>query len=152
MADATTTEAAEEPTAPALSESSEAALTRLQQELGAAIIEHGGAFGGLVVRVQPDAWRRAAHACKQQVGCDYLSFVSAIDWMPTPTIAEEGSGDTSAPVQPKEMTFGVAGSASCLFTSAETNSGKRKRIDSITGSITLVRSKFMELMRPFLPP
>jgi NADH-quinone oxidoreductase subunit C len=111
LADATTTEAAEEPTAPALSESSEAALTRLQQELGAAIIEHGGTFGGLVVRVQPDAWRRAAHACKQQVGCDYLSFVSAIDWMPTPTIAEEGSGDTSAPVQPKEMTFGVAGSA-----------------------------------------
>ena len=34
--------------------------------------------------------------------------------MPTPIIAEEGSGDTSAPVQPKEMTFGVAGSAGRL--------------------------------------
>ena len=34
--------------------------------------------------------------------------------MPTPIIAEEGSGDTSAPVQPKEMTFGVGGSAGRL--------------------------------------
>ena len=34
--------------------------------------------------------------------------------MPTPAVAEEGSGDTSAPVQPKEMTFGVAGSAGRL--------------------------------------
>ena len=42
------------------------------------------AFGGLVVRVQPDAWRRTAQFCKQQLGCDYLSFVSGIDWMPTP--------------------------------------------------------------------
>ena len=115
MADAPTTTATtgatEEPEAPALSESSEAALARLQPELGDAIIEHGGAFGGLVVRVRPDAWRRTAQFCKQQLGCDYLSFVSVIDWMPTPTITEEGSGDTSAPVQPKEMTFGVAGSA-----------------------------------------
>ena len=115
MADAPTTTATtgatEEPEAPALSESSEAALARLQPELGDAIIEHGGAFGGLVVRVRPDAWRRTAQFCKQQLGCDYLSFVSVIDWLPTPTITEEGSGDTSAPVQPKEMTFGVAGSA-----------------------------------------
>ena len=114
MADAPTTTprpGAEESGAPALSESSEAALARLQRELGDAIIEHGSAFGGLVVRVRPDAWRRTAEFCKQQLGCDYLSFVSVIDWMPTPTITEEGSGDTSAPVQPKEMTFGVAGSA-----------------------------------------
>ena len=48
MADATTTTtttgAAEEPDATAaLSKSSEAALARLEQELGDAIIEHGGA-------------------------------------------------------------------------------------------------------------
>ena len=71
MADAPTTTATtgatEEPEAPALSESSEAALARLQPELGDAIIEHGGAFGGLVVRVRPDAWRRTAQFCKQQV-------------------------------------------------------------------------------------
>ena len=61
-----------------------------------------------------DRGDRPRRFCKDQLGCDYLSFVAAIDWMPTPVIAEEGSGDTSAPVQPKEMTFGVGGSAGRL--------------------------------------
>jgi NADH-quinone oxidoreductase subunit C len=110
LADTTATDAAEEPAVPALSDTAAGALSQLQEALGDAIIEHGDAFGGVVVRVRPDAWRRTAQVCKEQLGCDYLSFVSAIDWLPTPTVAEEGSGDTSAPVQPKEMTFGVAGS------------------------------------------
>src|SRR5204862_1689047 len=38
-------------------------------------------------------------------------FVAGIDWMPAPVVAEAGSGDTSAPAQPREMTFGAAGSA-----------------------------------------
>ncbi len=63
------------------------------------------------MRVAPTAWRRAAEFCKDELGCDYLSFVAGLDWMPMPAVAEEGSGDTSAPVQPKEMTFGLAGSA-----------------------------------------
>ena len=41
-------------------------------------------YGDVVVRVQPDAWRRAAQVCKEQLECDYLSFVAGIDWMPTP--------------------------------------------------------------------
>ena len=57
-----------------------------------------------------DAWRRSAHLCKEQLGCDYLSFVAGIDWMPTPAVAEEGSGDTSTPAQPKEQTYGATGS------------------------------------------
>ena len=48
--------------------------------------------------------------CKEQLGCDYLSFIAGIDWMPTPAVAEEGSGDTSTPAQPKEQTYGAAGS------------------------------------------
>ena len=107
MADATATDEA----APALSPNSEELLARAQAELGDAIIEHGGAHQNLVVRVQADQWRRAAEVCRTKLECDYLSFISAIDWMPMPAVAEEGSGDTSAPVQPKEMTFGVAGSA-----------------------------------------
>ena len=54
------------------------------------------------MRVRPDAWRRTAQVCKDELGCDYLSFIAGIDWMPTPAVAEEGSGDTSTPAQPKE--------------------------------------------------
>jgi NADH-quinone oxidoreductase subunit C len=109
LADTTTTEA--EPDRSALPDAAQTVLARLRDALGDGIVDDGSALGGLVVRVRPDAWRRAAELCKDELGFDYLSFVSAIDWMPTPAVAEEVSGDTSAPVQPKEMTFGVAGSS-----------------------------------------
>ena len=67
---------------PELREQAAEALARLQAELGDAIVEHSGAFGDVVVRVRRDAWRRAAQVCKEQLGCDYLSFVAGIDWMP----------------------------------------------------------------------
>ena len=86
-------------------------LARLEAELGDAIVEHGATYGDVVVRVRPDVWRRTAAFCKEQLGCDYLSFVGGIDWMPTPLLVDEGSGDTSTPAQPKETTYGVAGSA-----------------------------------------
>jgi NADH-quinone oxidoreductase subunit C len=96
--------------ATALDENAQRMLARLQAELGDAIIEHGATYGDVVVRVRLDAWRRAAQFCKDELGCDYLSFVSAIDWMPAPAVVEDGSGDTSTPAQPKEMTPGVGGS------------------------------------------
>jgi len=95
---------------PALREQAADALAGLQAELGDAIVEHAGAFGDVVVRVRRDAWRRSAQVCKERLGCDYLSFIGGIDWMPTPAVAEEGSGDTSTPAQPKEQTYGAAGS------------------------------------------
>jgi NADH-quinone oxidoreductase subunit C len=89
-------------------------LTRLQAAIGeapgGAIVEFADAFGDIVVRVRRDAWRQTARVCKDQLGFDYLSFIAGIDWMPTPLVAEEGSGDTSTPAQPKEQTYGVAGS------------------------------------------
>jgi NADH-quinone oxidoreductase subunit C len=96
--------------ATALDENAQRMLARLQAELGDAIIEHGATYGDVVVRVRRDAWKRSAQFCKDELGCDYLSFVSAIDWMPAPAVVEDGSGDTSTPAQPKEMTPGVGGS------------------------------------------
>ncbi len=90
----------------------DALLARLEAELGAdAIIETGLAGDELVVRVRADAWASAANACRHALDFDYLSFIAGIDWMPMPAASEDAEGDTSAPVQPKEMTFGVAGSA-----------------------------------------
>ncbi len=102
-------------------------LARLQVELGDAIVEHDVAFGDVVVRVRPDAWRRAAQVCRDRLACDYLSYVAGIDWMPAPVIAEEGSGDTSAPVQPREQTAGVAGSAGRFQVFAIVESTQRAR-------------------------
>jgi NADH-quinone oxidoreductase subunit C len=122
-------EAVEAP-ATRLDENATQMLARLQAELGDAIIEHGATYGDAVVRVRPDAWRRTARFCKDELGCDYLSFISAIDWMPAPMIAEEGSGDTSTPAQPKEMTFGVAGSTGRfqVFAIVASTTGKHQRV------------------------
>jgi NADH-quinone oxidoreductase subunit C len=98
----------------ALSEAAKELLARLEAELGDAVLEHASAFGDLVVRVRPDSWRRAGEVARDALECDYLSFVSGIDWMPRPPAGdaeEEAGGDTSAPVQPTEMTYGAAGAA-----------------------------------------
>lgn len=106
----TDTDTEETQPAPALSPAQDDALTRLRAELGDAVLDTATAFGDVVVRITLDAWLRAAQFAREQLSCDYLSFVSGLDWMPTPVIAEEGSGDTSAPVQPREVTYGLAGS------------------------------------------
>ena len=86
-------------------------LERLEAELGDAILDRAEAFGTLVLRVRPDAWRRCAEVARSKLSCDYLSYISGIDWQPAPREGSEAGGDTSAPVQPTEMTFGLAGSA-----------------------------------------
>jgi NADH-quinone oxidoreductase subunit C len=114
----------------ALDDAATRMLERLQAELGDAIIEHGATYGDAVVRVRLDAWKRAAEFCKTQLGCDYLSFISAIDWMPAPAIVEDGSGDTSTPAQPKETTYGVAGSEGRfqLFAIVSSTRGVHQRV------------------------
>jgi len=87
-------------------------LARLDAALGDAVIEHADALGNLVVRVRREAWQRVAEVAVSDLECDFLSFISGIDWAPAPREGgEEAAGDTSAPVQPSEMTFGAAGSA-----------------------------------------
>jgi NADH-quinone oxidoreductase subunit C len=87
-------------------------LAQLEKELKDGVLESGHAFGDLVVRIAPEAWRKAAEVARDRLECDYLSFVAGIDWMPTPRLGgDDAAGDTSAPVQPNEVTYGVAGSA-----------------------------------------
>jgi NADH-quinone oxidoreductase subunit C len=117
----------ETPAGPALRDEAADALSRLQAELGDAIVEHGIASGDVIVRVQRDAWKRAARVCKDRLDCDYLSFIAGIDWMPTPAVSEEGSGDTSSPAQPKEQTYGVTGSDGRFQLVAVVESTRRPR-------------------------
>jgi len=85
-------------------------LERARTALGDAIVEHAESYGTLVLRVRPEAWRAAAEIARRDLECDFLSFVSGLDWQPAPPVGGAEGGDTSAPVQPTEMTFGVTGS------------------------------------------
>lgn len=96
---------------PELDPAIEALFARFEAALGEGVVDHAASYGTLVVRVRPDAWRRAAEVARADLDCDYLSFVAGMDWMPAPKApGDEGSSDTSAPVQPDTMTFGVTGS------------------------------------------
>jgi NADH-quinone oxidoreductase subunit C len=108
-----------------LDETEQELLERLERELGDGIVESADAFGMLVVRVKPDAWRQAAEVTKRELECDFLSFISGVDWQPAPREGDEAGGDTSSPVQPTETTFGVAGSAGRLQVFAHVESTKR---------------------------
>jgi NADH-quinone oxidoreductase subunit C len=97
---------------PPLSDKQQTILASATEHLGDAVIEALPLFTDVVVRVRPDAWRRAAEFAKAELDCDYLSFIAGIDWAPAPKEGGDDAGsDTSSPVQPSEMTFGVAGSA-----------------------------------------
>jgi NADH-quinone oxidoreductase subunit C len=109
-----------------LDESEQELLARLERGLGDGIVESADAYGTLVVRVKPDAWGKAAEVSKVELECDYLSFISGIDWQPAPREGEEAGGDTSSPVQPTEMTFGVAGSAGRMQVFAHVESTTEK--------------------------
>jgi NADH-quinone oxidoreductase subunit C len=114
LADESTTEAPEaaEPAPPPPNPEHEAVVAALTEQLGAdAVVDHAVVFDQLVVRVAPGSWRSAAAVLKDQLGYDYLSFIAGIDWQPAPREGDDAGGDTSAPVQPTEMTFGAAGSA-----------------------------------------
>ena len=125
-ADAPPTEEQAEGESRPLDETEQELLARLERELGDGIVESADAFGTLVVRVKPDAWRKAAEVSRSGLECDYLSFIAGIDWQPAPREGEEAGGDTSSPVQPDEMTFGVAGSAGRMQVFAHVESTARK--------------------------
>ncbi|MFN8027098.1 MAG: NADH-quinone oxidoreductase subunit C [Acidimicrobiia bacterium] len=108
-----TTTAVEEvaPDPHALDDAHAALLARFEDELGAAVLDTGKAFGMPIVRVQRTEWRRAAEVCRYTLGLDFLSFVAGVDWMPAPKEGgDDAGGDTSSPVQPTETTYGVTGS------------------------------------------
>jgi NADH-quinone oxidoreductase subunit C len=111
LADESTTDTADD-TAPEPTPEHVNMLRTLRDTIGRdAVLDSTEAFGDLVVRVAPRAWRQTAEVARTELHCDYLSFIAGIDWQPTAREGDDESGDTSAPVQPTETTYGAAGSA-----------------------------------------
>ena len=92
----------------ALDPAIEALFARFDAALGDGVVDHAESHGTLVVRVKPTAWKRAAEVARADLDCDYLSFISGIDWMPSPKPPGDFGGEV--PAQPDTMTFGVTGS------------------------------------------
>jgi NADH-quinone oxidoreductase subunit C len=85
-------------------------IGRLREELGAELLDTAVVFDDLVVRVRTESWRRVAEVAHEQLDCDYLCFISAIDWQPAAREGDDAGGDASSPVQPTEISYGAAGS------------------------------------------
>ena len=72
-------------TAVEVDEGREALLAELSSELGDAVIEsHLKPGDDLWIRVSRDAWVETAHVLRDALRFRYFSFLSAIDWLPSP--------------------------------------------------------------------
>ncbi len=89
MADDTTTDAppadAEQVEEVERDEAREALLSQFTDALGDAVVgSHIIAGKDLWIRVTNDAWRTAADVARNRLGAKYFTFLSVIDWMPSP--------------------------------------------------------------------
>ena len=83
MSDATVAEAE----APALPGDGlrEQIVDQVRSEIGDALVDSLVKPGDdLWLRVRTDAWREAGFALRDLVGCDYICFLSGLDWLPSP--------------------------------------------------------------------
>jgi NADH-quinone oxidoreductase subunit C len=86
MADDTTTDTPADETEPVeVDEAREELLGRFTEALGDAVVDsHVLAGKDLWIRVDNEAWRAAADVARNRLGAKYFTFLSVIDWMPSP--------------------------------------------------------------------
>ena len=60
------------------------ALAALSEALGDAVLASCSQRGDLWVRVHCEAWQQAGYALRDDLGCRWFDFLSAIDWLPSP--------------------------------------------------------------------
>jgi NADH-quinone oxidoreductase subunit C len=75
----------------------------LRSHLGEALLDtHLKPGVDVWVRVRTDAWRRTAEVLRNELGFAYFSFLSAIDWMPSPY--GKGEDDPTEPPPERDDT------------------------------------------------
>ena len=92
----------------------EALLVRLRGALGDAVVGSHTDGGLCWVRVERDAWADLAGFLRNEEGFGFFSFLSAIDWMPSPFGRDMDSAvdnvlDPPEPKEPPPTETGVAG-------------------------------------------
>ncbi len=88
----------------------EGIVTRMRAVLGDALLDSVVKPGDDVwLRVRTDAWRQAGMALRDQIGCEYFGFLSAIDWMPSPYGRGEDDPTQPPPERDTETRQGYAG-------------------------------------------
>jgi NADH-quinone oxidoreductase subunit C len=107
--DATTTE--EAPAEAARDDAREALLAVFSEHLGDAVVDSLIKPGqGLWIRVATAAWGEAATVARDQAGCKFFDFLSAIDWLPSPYGRYEDSAvDVPFPPPMPDRSAAVAG-------------------------------------------
>ena len=84
----------------------------LASELGDALLDtviHAG--DDIWARVETSAWLDAGRAARDTLGCSYISFLSALDWKPSPWGRGEDDPTEPPPERSTEIVQGVAGGA-----------------------------------------
>ena len=92
----------------------EALLARLSDALGDGLVESHTDQGAVWVRVERDAWADLARFLSDEEGFGFFSFLSAIDWMPSPFGRDmdsfvDNALDPPEPKDPAPTETGVAG-------------------------------------------
>jgi NADH-quinone oxidoreductase subunit C len=88
----------------------EGVVQRLRDALGDGLVDSLVKPGDDVwVRVRPSAWRAAGLTLRDQVGCEYFCFLSAIDWMPSPYGRGEDDPTQPPPERDDTVRQGYAG-------------------------------------------
>lgn len=114
MSSSETTDVAEVQT-PAVDELRGGVVARLGELLGDGLIESHVVPGiDAWVRVSPESWQHAGESLRFTMGARYLSFISVIDWLPSPWgRSMDAHVDTvladQPDAEPAVMTTGVAG-------------------------------------------
>ncbi len=86
-------------------EQREELLSTITEELGDAVVgSHIRPGEDLWVRVTAEAWRQAADLARHKLGCTYFSFLSAIDWLPSPYGRSEDDHFVASPFDTEPAT------------------------------------------------
>ncbi|MGE0877036.1 MAG: NADH-quinone oxidoreductase subunit C [Acidimicrobiia bacterium] len=87
-------------------------VDRLRGELGGSLVESIVKPGDDVwVRVENAAWQNTADVLRHKLGFSYFSFLSALDWMPSPYGKGEDDPTEPPPERSTEIKQGIAGGA-----------------------------------------
>ena len=81
----------------------------IKKAFGKDLIEFEVNYGDVVIRVTKAGYSKAPKIFRDELDCDFLSFIAGMDWLPRPDDSLDGNGDPSHPPQPKEQSVGVCG-------------------------------------------